>query len=88
MDETSPTLMLRPEKFMTKKSSFELEASHRAKTDTILLVCNQYVRVISTFPYERESFILPPRALLSVVKKESRNILKLYTNGSLISSQL
>jgi hypothetical protein len=97
MDEISNIVMLCPEKFTPKKDT-KLEPSDRAKTDTILLVCNQYVRVIPTFLYilrnlsyeknERESFILSTKTFLSVVKKEARDILKLSANGNLISSQL
>jgi hypothetical protein len=46
MDENSHTVLLRPEKFMTKKSSFELETSHHAKAEKINLPCNQHVIVI------------------------------------------
>jgi hypothetical protein len=48
MDETPNTDMLCTEKFIPKKEIM-LETSHHAKKDTILLVCSQYVRVISTF---------------------------------------
>jgi hypothetical protein len=63
MDETSKTVMLCPEKFISK-TDIKLEPSHRAKTHIILLVCNQsdfYIPLCSNLSYgknERGSFIV------------------------------
>jgi hypothetical protein len=46
MDENSHRVLLRPEKFMTEESSFELETSPHAKADTKYLPCYQHVIVI------------------------------------------